>query len=309
MTRRIQAVTIPAAVVLVLTAMWQGCGDDDNNGSGSNGSGSVTIMGNVSSVTGAQAKAESPPRLFAAAGWMFASQAIAQSSCPARRVLVCVSNAPAGQAVECATVDSDSCQFSVSFDVLNEFAQGVVAFADDVNQDGQPQPGVEGVAALTNNLGRICPGSIVILNDVAIDFTAETATAASVEKNPDTCTGTPTPTGTRSVTGTPTRTRTPQPTVTGTPPTPTPTRTRTPTPNATATAIAGMTATAIATQTGTPTNTPTNTPTGTPSGTPTPYYAVASINQPPSTWLAFLIGAGALGLILPQRRRRDRRRH
>ena len=62
-----------------------------------------------------------------------------------------------------------------------------------------------------------------------------------------------------------------------------------------------MTATAIATQTGTPANTPT--------GTTTPYVYGASINQPPSTMVAFLFGAGALGLILPQRRRRDRGKH
>src|SRR5438067_716181 len=106
MTRRIQAVTITSAVVVALALVWQGCGDDHNH------SGSVTIAGNVSSVTPAQAKAESRSRLFAAAQRMFAPQAVAQSSCPARRVIICVSNGP-GQPVECSTVDSDSCQFSI----------------------------------------------------------------------------------------------------------------------------------------------------------------------------------------------------
>jgi hypothetical protein len=283
MTRRIQAMTISLAVVLASAVVWQGCGGNDH-GRGGN----VTIAGNVSSVTPAQAKAESRSRLLAAAQWMFASQAVAQSSCPAHRVLVCVSNGP-GQPVNCERVDSNSCSFAISFDVLNEFADGVVAFSDDVNDDGKPEG--EAFAILTNPLGRVCPGSVVLLNDVTLDFTAGTATAASVEKDPDTCTGTPTPAG--SVTATPTRTRTPAPTVTGTPPTPTP--------NATATAIAGMTATAIATQTGTPANTPT--------GTTTPYSYGASLNQPPTTWLAFLFSAGALGLILPHRRRRDRGKH
>jgi hypothetical protein len=301
MTRRIQAMTISLAVVLALAVVWQGCGGDDHNGRG----GSVTIKGNVSSVTPAQAKAESRSRLLAAAESIFASEAVAQSSCPARRILACVSNG-GGQPLLCEPVDSDSCLFSVSFDVLNDFAGGVFGFLDDTNDNGVLDPGEAGTI-LTNLLAPICPGSVVTLNDVAIDFTTQTATAASVEKNPDTCTATATPTRSGTATATPTRTRTPLPTVTGTPPTPTPTRTRTPTPNATATAIAGMTATAIATQTGTPANTPTGTTT--PTGTNTPYGYGASLNQPPSTMLAFLFGAGALGLILPQRRRRDRGKH
>jgi len=271
MTRRIQAMTISLAVVLALAVVWQGCGGDDHNGSGS-----VTIMGNVSSVTGAQTKAESRSRLLAAAESIFASEAVAQSSCPARRILACVSNG-GGQPLLCEPVSSDSCLFSVSFDVLNDFAGGVFGFLDDTNDNGVLDPGEAGTI-LSNPLAPICPGSVVTLNDVAIDFTTQTATAASVEKNPDTCTATATPTRSGSATATPTRTRTPLPTVTGTPPTPTPTRTRTPT------------------QTGTPASTPT-------------YSYGASINQPPSTMLAFLFGAGALGLILPQRRRRDRGKH
>ena len=70
MTRRIQAMTISLAVVLALAVVWQGCGGNDHNGSGS-----VTIMGNVSSVTGAQAKAESPSRLFAGAEQWTAAEA------------------------------------------------------------------------------------------------------------------------------------------------------------------------------------------------------------------------------------------
>jgi hypothetical protein len=38
--------------------------------------------------------------------------------------------------------------------------------------------------------------------------------------------------------------------------------------------------------------------------TPSPYSYGASLNQPPTTMLAFLFGAGAVGLILPRRRAR-----
>jgi hypothetical protein len=47
-------------------------------------------------------------------------------------------------------------------------------------------------------------------------------------------------------------------------------------------------------------------PTSTPAPTPTPYSIAAPLNGPPSTMLAMLYGAGALGLLLPVRRRRRR---
>jgi hypothetical protein len=46
------------------------------------------------------------------------------------------------------------------------------------------------------------------------------------------------------------------------------------------------------------------TPIATAFPTPTPYIYGTSLNQPPSTMLAFLFGAGAVGLILPRRRSR-----
>jgi len=310
MTRRIQAGTITLVTVLAMVAIWQGCGGSDH------GSSDATITGNVTSVSPAQAMLESRSRMFALSDWMFASRAIAQSSCPARHVLACVGSGP-GQPVECEKIDTDSCRFAVSFTVVNEFEQGTVAFVDDANDNGQPDSG-ERLAFLSNPLGSICPGTVVVLNDLVVDFTAQIATAASVDKAPDTCSATATPNATRSVTGTPSSTPTHAPTATGTPPTATPTPTRTPTAlptltataaaNMTATAAANMTATANATHTGTPTGTQTGTPTGTQTGTPTgsPTYAYgASLNEPPSTMLAFLFGAGVFGLILPHRRRRD----
>lgn len=55
------------------------------------------------------------------------------------------------------------------------------------------------------------------------------------------------------------------------------------------------------------TPTPTRTPSVGPTRTPT-YYAAASLNQPPSKMLAFLSALGVVGLLLPPRRRRPRRR-
>ena len=51
-----------------------------------------------------------------------------------------------------------------------------------------------------------------------------------------------------------------------------------------------------------PATTPTPVTTVTPTKTATPYSAAASLNQPPSTLLAFLFGSGAVGLVLPRRR-------
>jgi len=67
------------------------------------------------------------------------------------------------------------------------------------------------------------------------------------------------------------------------------------------------TATPAATGTpGTPTGTITPSGTTTPTGTTTPsYVASASLNDPPSSALAFLVSAGVMGMLLPGRRRRD----
>ena len=51
---------------------------------------------------------------------------------------------------------------------------------------------------------------------------------------------------------------------------------------------------------------PSTTSTPGPSPTPTPYSVAAPLNPPPSTMLAMLYGAGAVGLLLPVRRRRRR---
>ena len=70
------------------------------------------------------------------------------------------------------------------------------------------------------------------------------------------------------------------------------------------------TATAVKTSTpGGPSATNTPAGTGTPVGTPTPIYvSAAPLNTPPSTALAFLFSAGALGLLVPRRRRPDDRK-
>ena len=278
MTRRTLAATTLSLFFIAAVVVWQGCGGSDHNSSTS-----ATITGNVASVNPAQAKAETRSRLLAAAD-LLVPRAVAQSTCAARHVLVCVASDPSQQAV-CDTIDADSCRFSISFDVVNDFADGKVAFIDDANQNGRADSG-EGFAFLTNPIGPICPGTVVVLNDLSIDFSTITATAASVDKAPDTCgaTATPTARGTGTPTATPTQVRTNTPS--GTPPTSTPTRTATALPTLTATAAAAMTQTAAATMTG------------------TPYAYGASLNQPPSTMLAFLFGAGVFGLILPYRRRR-----
>jgi hypothetical protein len=281
MNRRIlTATTFVCAVAAAV--VWQGCGGSDHH------PGSVTITGNVASVNPAQAKLESRSRLLAAAESIFASRAIAQSSCPVHHLLVCVSNGQ-GQQPICDSVDSDSCRFTVSFDVVDDFAQGIVAFIDDANQNGKVDTG-EGFAFLTNLLAPLCPGTVAVLNDVAIDFATLTASAASVDKAPDTCPATPTPTA--GGTATPTATATPMGGHTATP-TPLPTLTATAAAIATATAAANATATAAANATATAAATQTG----------TPYMYGASLNEPPSTMLALLFGAGLFGLILPYRKR------
>ena len=53
--------------------------------------------------------------------------------------------------------------------------------------------------------------------------------------------------------------------------------------------------------------TPGPTATSTPGPSPTPYSVAAPLHPPPSTMLAMLYGAGAVGLLLPVRRRRRRK--
>jgi hypothetical protein len=249
--RRTPTMVTLLALAVAASATWIGCGDDHGN--------EVTFVGNVISVTPAQAMRVAPSHRWLARVRSFVvPDALAQSSCPAKHVLACASNGR--QRPVCARVHAADCRFSVAVDALpEEFANGFLAFEDDANGNGRGDAGRERIAFLLSPpLGNVCNGQVVTLHDVSIDFTTGAASAASVEKDPTTC---PPPTP-----GTPVATRTP---------------TRTPTPA------------------GTPTRTPTP---ARPTRTPT-YNAGAGLAGPPSTMLALLSAIGAVGLLLPSRRR------
>ena|ERR1051326_7727372 len=263
MTRRLGALVLVVLVAVTVAAVWQGCGGSDHHHG-------TTFTGNVTSVNSATASIERPSGFVAVARRAFSSTAHAQSSCAGARLIVCATNGGTSPVI-CAPVDADTCQFDFAFDVADDFSSGKVGFFDDTNGNGQADTG-EPFSLLTNDIRPVCAGSTVILSDVAIDFSRFSATAATVDKDPDTCGATPTPSGTPA---TPTPTASPNPTVTGTP---------TVTPHIT----------------GTPIGTPTPTATG------TPYYQGTSLNEPPSTAMAFLLGIGALCVIVPIRRSRRR---
>lgn len=257
-----KALPTPVAVIaIVITSLgWLGCGGD-GGGSG------ATFKGNVAAVSPAQARLAAPSQTWLArTRFLLLPEAVAQSSCPAAHVLICVDN---GARTICRPVGSGDCDFSLSINAKDDFASGQISFVNDANDDGNRDAG-ETRAFLVNPVGRVCNGSVITINDVAIDFSSPVAIAASIEKDPDTCPE-----------ATPARTRTSTPTAT----------TRTPT-------MVG----------GTPTRTPTPvggapTATRTRTRTPTPYGYGASLNQPPSSMFAFLSGVGVLGLLLPFRRR------
>jgi len=225
------------ACAMLLAAF--GCGSDHH-------AGGVTFEGTVTYVTPAQAMRQAPvKRWLAKVESMLLPNAIAQSSCPAKHVLACASNGTNPEA--CERVDVVDCGFSVSVPATtNDFAGGAFGFVDDANDNGAHDSG-ETVAFLFADLGRLCDGTLVKLDDVAIDFTQGTAhaTAGSVRKDPDTCTN-----------------ATPSPSTTSTPG---------------------------------------------PSLTPTTYSVASPLQSPPSSMLAMLYGAGAVGLLLPMRRRRRRK--
>jgi len=259
-----------AGAVLTACILWSGCGGDDGQ------SNSATISGNVSSVNPPQARLEQGShRWLARLDRWVVGEAIAQSSCPALHLLVCASNGI--DPTVCAPVDSTDCTFAISLDTLGDFSGGGVSFGNDTNQNGQFATG-EQFAILTNPLVPLCNGTVAHLNNVAIDFSALTATAASVVKDPDTCAGTPTATARATATTKPTK----QPTSS--------------TPVATNTPLGG----------GIGTPTATGTQNTTPTTTGTVYAQATSLNRPPSNMLALLSGAGVVGLLLPRRRRKGR---
>ncbi len=211
MMRKALSTPIAIAAILILSLSWLGCGGD--------GGPAATFNGNVALVSPPQARLSTQNRtLFARTGSFLLPEAVAQSPCPAAHVLICVNN---GTRTICRPVSNGDCEFGVSIDARDDFALGELFFVNDTNEDGSRDAG-EARAFLSNPLGRICNGSVVTLIDVAIDFSTPFAVAASVEKNPDTCSSsrTPTPTG-----PTPTRTATRTPTPIGGVPTATPTPT------------------------------------------------------------------------------------
>jgi hypothetical protein len=269
MTRRIRAVAFTLVFAVAVAAAWQGCGGSDHGSS-------ATFSGNVSSVSPTQTAGVASPRgLLAAARLSLSSTAHAQSTCPSSHLIVCATSG-GNQAIVCAPVDPNTCQFDLSLDVLDQFANGHLGFFNDANGNLKPDSG-EAFGLLTNDIRPVCNGTVVTLSDVAIDFTTFSATAASFNKNPDACPAKSTPTGT--------------------PPTPTPTAPNVPPGNSTSTPTPSSTPTRTATAGGTPTSTP----------TPTGYGYGLALNDPPSRMLAVLFGVGAFGLIVPRRRSRARR--
>lgn len=254
-------VAIFAALLLGLAAQWSGCGSSDTI--------AVTFQGDVANVTTASIQGPARTRFFASVGRFLVPKAIAQGSCEAEQVLICVATTaaaatptptstatatpatpvptatetPTGSVTttQCERVNSDTCSFSILATLANDGDEIEVFFVDDDDGDGEAGSG-EDRAELQNPLGRVCNGDVYTLDDVDVDFSSGEATADFVDQEVDACAPTPT------ITGTPTRT--PTPTATGTPPTPTPTVTGTP-------------------PTPTPTNTPSG-PTATPTVTPTP---------------------------------------
>ncbi|MGH7899072.1 MAG: hypothetical protein ACREQQ_14045 [Candidatus Binatia bacterium] len=269
--------TVGLTAAVIAAKALQGCGGDDDPPS-------ATFVGNVSSVTTARATFEKSPRRRAfSLNVSWPASAIAQPVAVGS-LLVCAAN---GRDVICKSVDRDSGEFLVSLDVLeDDFQSGFVGFVEDSNQNGLPNDG-EGFAFVTNPFKPVCDGSVLIFNDVVIDFPGHAATAASVDKEPDTCPPR-TPTATAIPTQTPTRTRVPS--------TPTPSGSVTPTvppaPSATPTQSGGF---------ATPTSPPVPTNTR-PPATPTYAYG-ASLNAPPSSSLALFSSLAIIGLLLPRRRR------
>jgi len=211
---------------LLFAAAGAGCGSD-------HGFGGATFSGNVTSVSGSTSvRAPSRWRPHDAKRTWFAGDAMAVS-CAASHVLACVDTSK--QAEICGQVDPVACTFAIFVAVGSSNSNVKVHFVDDSNRNGAPN-GSEASAPLTNDLGTVCDGTVVTIKDVSIDFTAPSATAASIEKSPETCGVTPTP---------------------GTTPSPSPSGSATP----------GTTATVTGTPSGTPTHTPS--PSASPSPTPT----------------------------------------
>jgi hypothetical protein len=232
--------TSRVAVALAILFAAVSCGGDNHHGG-------ITFEGTVTSVTPQQSMRTAPARRwFAKLGATLLPSAVAQGTCPAKHVLACASNGTDPE--NCERVNVVDCGFSVSVPATTtDFVGGAFGFVDDTNDNGRHDTG-ETIAFLFEDLGRLCDGTVVKLDDVQIDFTPGTAhaTAGSVRKDPDTC----------------------------------------------------------ANQTPGPTSSVTPVSTMTPGATPTPYGLAAPLHSPPSTMLAMLYGAGAVGCLLPIRRRR-----
>ncbi|MGH7819294.1 MAG: hypothetical protein ACREQ9_05945 [Candidatus Binatia bacterium] len=192
------------AALIVLPS--QGCGGDDDDDN-------ATVSGNVSSVTDPPAAmAPARSRWLAFLNVFGASEAVAQA-CTAEDVFFCLDN---GTNERCTQVSESSCLFTLSIDVDDELS---ARFVKDEDEDGVIDA-TDASAELTDPGVDICPGVVVTLDDVDIDFSADppTATADSAESTgcaeptaTPTSDGTATPTPTAGDTPTPTPTETPAP--------------------------------------------------------------------------------------------------
>jgi hypothetical protein len=200
-----------------------GCGDDRPDLLAS-------FQGNVRNVAGEVSARTAPSGWWAFWASLEPPNAVAQS-CEAQSVLACAETFADGSAAgeRCTEVNSASCEFNTEIHVIDDDAG--VSFVDDTDGDGGRDLD-EPVAHLTNDLGSVCNGTVIVLHDVDINFAAETAVARRVDKPVDACpSGTPQGTRTEGAGGTPTE-GTPVETV-GTPGTELPTETPPPTPTLT----------------------------------------------------------------------------
>jgi hypothetical protein len=282
---RIRGLALVALAGLTATVYWS-CGGDNENG--------ASFSGDVSSVSSASLPVRdtrSRGLAFRLPGMPSSAHAACLAPGASARLIFCIRS---GAFEVCQPVDPDSCTFGLNAVLEDDPIPLVLTFVDDANANVQRERS-EDVSTVQQDL-VYCNGDQVEITNAVVNFGSGTTTA-SISKKVDRC---------RNVTRTP---GTPIPTRTGTPPSPTPTRTGTP-PSPTPTRT-GTPPSPTPTRTGTPPSpTPTRTatpPSPTPPLTPTTYSGTTSLNQSPSSMLAFLFSAGAVGLLLPRRRRRSDR--
>ncbi|MGH7857382.1 MAG: hypothetical protein ACREQY_08630, partial [Candidatus Binatia bacterium] len=150
------------ATVAVLSVQWVGCGDGDDF--------AVVVNGNVDEVTGADtSRAPSERRSFlAAVEGLVVGRAVAQPECPdeAEQVLACAESEDEDE-FRCRGVKEETCAFTTSIQLDSDEDELGVFFCDDADDDGDCGDD-ETRAELTNDLGEVCNGDQVTLEDVDI---------------------------------------------------------------------------------------------------------------------------------------------